>query len=83
MSWRHLKRLLTCGLAVTAASLLASSPARAADDFLSVEDAFKVEVSAAPSGGVQMEVAIAPRTHLYRDRLSFQGRARQREGGHT
>jgi len=73
MSWRHLKRLLTCGLAVTAASLLASSPARAADDFLSVEDAFKVEVSAAPSGGVQMEVAIAPRTHLYRDRLSFKG----------
>ncbi|KGM40708.1 hypothetical protein JY96_13435 [Aquabacterium sp. NJ1] len=47
--------------------------AHAGDDFLAVEDAFKVEASVAPSGhDVRIEVAIAPRTHLYRDRLSFQ-----------
>jgi thiol:disulfide interchange protein DsbD len=58
---------------LAAALLLGSASVHAADDFLSVEDAFKIEVSAAASGEVQLEVAIAPRTHLYRDRLSFKG----------
>jgi thiol:disulfide interchange protein DsbD len=58
---------------LAAALLLGSASVHAADDFLPVEDAFKIEVSAAASGEVQIEVAIAPRTHLYRDRLSFKG----------
>jgi thioredoxin:protein disulfide reductase len=73
MNLRLLTRMLSGWLASILLLMLTGAPAQAADDFLSVEEAFKIEVSAAPSGEVQLEFSIAPRTHLYRDRLSFKG----------
>lgn len=66
------------GLRIGLAALLVSlstlcTNAIAGEEFLAVEDAFKVETGVAPSGhDVRIEFAIAPRTHLYRDRLTFQ-----------
>jgi thiol:disulfide interchange protein DsbD len=55
-------------------SLLIAGPGFAADDFLSVEEAFKIGVAPSSSGdAVLLNFTIAPRTHLYRDRLSFKG----------
>ncbi|MBW8897078.1 MAG: protein-disulfide reductase DsbD [Massilia sp.] len=49
----------------------AAQPARAEDDFLPPEQAFKLSAELRPGGTVHLAWAIAPGYHLYRDRLVF------------
>ena len=49
----------------------AAQPARADDDFLPPEQAFKPSAELRPGGSVHLVWAIAPGYHLYRDRLVF------------
>ena len=49
----------------------AAQPARADDDFLPPEQAFKLSAELRPGGIVHLAWAIAPGYHLYRDRLVF------------
>jgi len=49
----------------------AAQPARADDDFLPPEQAFKLSAELRPGGTVHLAWAIAPGYHLYRDRLVF------------
>ncbi len=53
-------------------ALLMSQPAQA-EDFLPVNKAFQVQASAGPKGELVIEFDMAPKIHLYRDRLLFQG----------
>ncbi|MDE2402846.1 MAG: protein-disulfide reductase DsbD [Burkholderiales bacterium] len=52
--------------------LLWTGQARAAGEFLPVAQAFKLEARVSPQSGVMLDFALAPKTHLYRDRFSVQ-----------
>jgi thioredoxin:protein disulfide reductase len=73
MSLRFLSRSWSSCLLGLMLGMFLSLSAHAADDFLPVEEAFKFEAVASANGGVQLRFNIAPKTHLYRDRLSFKG----------
>ncbi len=73
MSLRYLSRSWSGWLFGLMLSLFVSSAVLAADDFLPVEEAFKIEAVASADGQVQLNFTIAPKTHLYRDRLIFAG----------
>jgi len=53
--------------------LVGAGGARAAEDFLPVDQAFKVSASATPQGQVVVDFHIAPGTYLYRERLHLGG----------
>jgi thiol:disulfide interchange protein DsbD len=52
-------------------ALLPAAPARAADDFLEPDQAFKVEVRAADPRTVEATFTIAPHYYLYREQFRF------------
>jgi thioredoxin:protein disulfide reductase len=62
----------TTTLAVAAALLLGSIGARAADNYLEPEQAFKGSASAADAKTVHVRIEIAPGYQLYRERMSVE-----------
>jgi thiol:disulfide interchange protein DsbD len=81
MSWRLLIRLSARRFLSTWISLWMglfllmgmSHSARAADDFLPVDEAFKLQASVGQAGELVLDFEIGPKTHLYRERLLLQG----------
>jgi thiol:disulfide interchange protein DsbD len=57
--------------ALTLLACAAAQPARAADDFLPPEQAFRLSAELRTGGTVHLSWAIAPGYHLYRDRFVF------------
>jgi thiol:disulfide interchange protein DsbD len=66
-----MKHLFRWMAALVLLACAAAQPARADDDFLPPEQAFKLSAELRPGGIVHLAWAIAPGYHLYRDRLVF------------
>lgn len=67
--------LVACALLLWALMVLSIPfPARAAEEFLDPEAAFRVAARAADEGHVGLQIDIAPVDHLYRDRRAIASR---------
>jgi thiol:disulfide interchange protein DsbD len=66
-------RNVAAGMALAAGLLAAGAPARAADDFLDPEVAFKGTVRAVDERTVEVSFEVAPGYYLYREQFKFAG----------
>ena len=75
MLWRSLRKCLglAMGLMLALPGFMAMVQPVWAAEFLPVGQAFKLHAAPGPGGEVVLDFELAPQTHLYRDRLLFQG----------